>query len=176
MVLLVPFSLLDTIGLGPFNNANILFSVQTLLVYVVLTMYVVAVVQFNPPGCCRPPAGGTRQRTECFNLISRLTPLLPNPCVLACHSSRQLWYILIQWGDRRGYFTYTVCPFEPRCWSSCCRLLLMAITGFVIRHTQKINQHYFDVHIYVHACQLFGETKRIWEAAIFLENLFCWQK
>ena len=122
-------------------------------------MYVVAVVQFNPPGCCRPPAGGTRQRTECFNLISRLTPLLPNPCVLACHSSRQLWYILIQWGDRRGYFTYTTRLSLRTPLLVVVLLLLMAITGFVIRHTQKINQHYFDVHIYVHACQLFGETK-----------------
>ena len=97
----------------------------------------------SPPSAAGWPPGdsGTRQRTECFNLISRLTPLLPNPCVLACHSSRQLWYILIQWGDRRGYFTYTRLSLRTPL-LVVVLLLLMAITGFVIRHTQKINQHY----------------------------------
>ena len=35
-------------------------------------------------------------------------------------------------------------------------VLLMAITGCVIRHTQKINQHYSYTHYYLAACQLLG--------------------
>ena len=91
---------LDTININSMMTIYF-FQDKILPLYVVpYSMYVVTTNYmqqqlFNsipPPSATGwPPGdGGTRQRTECFNLISRLTPLLPNPCVLACHSSRQL--------------------------------------------------------------------------------------
>ena len=134
------------------------------------TNYVVAVVQSDPRLGGWPPAGSTRQRTECFNLISRLTPLLPNPCVLACHSSRQLWYILIQWGDR-GF--YPTSPSTVRTPSVVCRAAVVIDGDNWLRnppHPKDKPTLFRCMYVYMCSCMPAVRRNKEWEAAIFLET------